>query len=104
MGPNTQDEAERFMVATGHHLEDVIATCHPPGIAEEAAGNIVQRPLVLLTALGENMVWYRASANSAVSSCLSAMLTHSGIVSSSVPSLNQFSRLSSRAFRLPGFR
>ena len=26
-GPNTQDKAERFMVATGHYLEDVMATC-----------------------------------------------------------------------------
>ena len=23
-GPNTQDKAERFMAATGHHLEDSI--------------------------------------------------------------------------------
>ena len=87
MGPNTQDKAERFTAATGHHLEDVMATCHTLGIAGEAASKIVQHPLVLLTALGENMVWYLAIAYSAVSSCLSAMLTHSGIRSSSVPSL-----------------
>ena len=43
-GPNTQDEAERFMAATGHHLEDVMATCHPPGVAEEVgcAASITQ--------------------------------------------------------------
>ena len=38
---NTQDKAERFMAADGHHLEDVVATCHPPGIAVEVAGKIV---------------------------------------------------------------
>ena len=33
-GLNTQDKAKRFMAATGHHLEDVMATYHPPGVAE----------------------------------------------------------------------
>ena len=47
MGPNTQDKADGFMVATGHHLEDVMATCHPPGIAGEVAGKIVQHPINL---------------------------------------------------------
>ena len=37
-GPNTQDKAERFMVATGHYLEDVMATCPPPCIAGEVGG------------------------------------------------------------------
>ena len=37
-GPNTQDKAERLMAATGHLFEDMMATCHPPGIAGEAAG------------------------------------------------------------------
>ena len=35
-GPNTQDKAERFMVATGHYLEDVMATCHPTGVGRFA--------------------------------------------------------------------
>ena len=29
-GPNTQDQAGRFMAETGHHLEDVMANCRPP--------------------------------------------------------------------------
>ena len=29
-GPNTQVQAGRFMAETGHHLEDVMANCHPP--------------------------------------------------------------------------
>ena len=29
-GPNTQGQAGRFMAVTGHHLEDVMANCHPP--------------------------------------------------------------------------
>ena len=52
-GPNTQDKAGRFMAATGHHFEDVMANCHPLGIAEEVAGKIVQHPVSLPTALEE---------------------------------------------------
>ena len=33
-GPNTQDKAERFMAAIGHH-EVVMATYHAPGIPDE---------------------------------------------------------------------
>ena len=29
-GPNTQGQAGRFMAETGHHLEEVMANCHPP--------------------------------------------------------------------------
>ena len=54
-GPSTQDKAERFMTATGHHPEDVVATCHPPGIAGEVAGKIVQHPVGLPTTLED--VW-----------------------------------------------
>ena len=36
-GPNTQDRARRLVVATGHLLNDVVATCHPPGFAGEVA-------------------------------------------------------------------
>ena len=32
-GPNTQDNVERVTAATGHLFEDVMATCHPPGVA-----------------------------------------------------------------------
>ena len=54
-GPNTQDKAERFMAATGHHLEDLMATYHPLGIAGEVAGKIVQHPVGLPTTLQE--IW-----------------------------------------------
>ena len=37
-GPNTQGKAERFMAETGHHLEEMMATYHPPGIAGKVAG------------------------------------------------------------------
>ena len=37
-GPSAQDKAERLTAATGHHLEDVMATCHPPGIAGRVDG------------------------------------------------------------------
>ena len=52
MGPNTQDKAERFMAATGHHLEDVMATCHTFGIVGEAARKVVQHPLVFFDSSG----------------------------------------------------
>ena len=39
-GQNAQDKAERLMAATGHLLEDKMATCHPPGIAGEAAETV----------------------------------------------------------------
>ena len=32
-GPNTQDKVERVTAATGHLFEDVMATCHPLGVA-----------------------------------------------------------------------
>ena len=35
-GPNTQDQAHA--ARQGHPFEDVMATCHPPGNAGEAAG------------------------------------------------------------------
>ena len=66
-GPSTQDKAERFMTATGHHPEDVVATCHPPGIAGEVAGKIVQHPVGLPTTL-EDMVRNFTSATSAACS------------------------------------
>ena len=37
VGPNTPDRAERLTAATGHPFEDVMATCHPPGIAGDDA-------------------------------------------------------------------
>ena len=49
-GPNTQDKAERFMAATGHHLEDMMATCHPPG---RGGWDIIQHPVGLPTGLEE---------------------------------------------------
>ena len=42
MGPDTQDKAAHLTAATGHPSEDAIATCHPPGIAGDVAGKIVQ--------------------------------------------------------------
>ena len=33
--PNTQDKAGRPVAAIGHYHEDMMATYHPPGIAEE---------------------------------------------------------------------
>ena len=36
-GPNTQDQAGRLMVASGHLFEDVTATYHPPCIDGEVA-------------------------------------------------------------------
>ena len=38
-GPNTQDRAEHLTAETGHHLEDVTATCHQPGVVAQVAGN-----------------------------------------------------------------
>ena len=35
-GPNAEGKAERLMAATGH-LEDMMATCHQPGVAGEVA-------------------------------------------------------------------
>ena len=37
-GLYTRDKAERFMAATGHHLEDVMATYRPPNVAGDASG------------------------------------------------------------------
>ena len=39
-----------FMAATAHHIEDVMATCHPPGVAAEATH---PTPIGLPTALEE---------------------------------------------------
>ena len=36
-GQNGEDKAERLITATGHHLEDMMATCHQPGVAREVA-------------------------------------------------------------------
>ena len=33
-GPDPEDEAEFLMAATGHLLEDLMATYHPPGIPD----------------------------------------------------------------------
>ena len=52
-GLNTTDKSERFMAATGHHLEDVMATRRTTGIAGEEAGKIVQHPVGFLAALEE---------------------------------------------------
>ena len=41
-GPNTRDKAERFMAATGHQLEDAMATYHPAGVVGKAAGKVIQ--------------------------------------------------------------
>ena len=37
VGPNTQDRADDVVATTGHHLEDMMATCHQPGVAGEVA-------------------------------------------------------------------
>ena len=37
VGPNTQDRAEHLTAATGHLFKEVMATCHPPGIAGDVA-------------------------------------------------------------------
>ena len=37
-GPNTQGKAERFMAATGHHLEEMMANYHSLGNAGTVAG------------------------------------------------------------------
>ena len=55
MVPNTQDKSERVMAATRHHFEDVMATCHPPGIAVEVVGKIVHHPVGLPAPLEE--IW-----------------------------------------------
>ena len=39
VGSNTQDRVEHLTAETGHHLEDVIATCHQPGVVAQVAGN-----------------------------------------------------------------
>ena len=39
------------MAATGHYLEDVMATCHPLCIAGEVGGKIIQHPVGLPTVL-----------------------------------------------------
>ena len=36
-GPDPEDKAEFLMAATGHLLEDLMATYHPPGIPDEVA-------------------------------------------------------------------
>ena len=36
-GPKTRDSAERLMVVTGHVFKDVMADCHPHGVAGEVA-------------------------------------------------------------------
>ena len=36
-GPIAENKAERLMAATGHHLWDMMATCHQPGVACEVA-------------------------------------------------------------------
>ena len=33
-GPNTQDKARYPVAVVGHYNEDIMATCHPPGILE----------------------------------------------------------------------
>ena len=59
-GPNTQDKAERFMAATGHLFEAMMATYHPSGIAGDVAGKIVQQRLAfrqLWKKYGEEFHW-----------------------------------------------
>ena len=33
VGPNTQDRAEHLVATTGHLIEEMMATFHPPGVA-----------------------------------------------------------------------
>ena len=35
-------QRDRLVAATGHHLEDVMATCHPSSVPGEVAGKIIQ--------------------------------------------------------------
>ena len=69
-GPNTSSEAERLMATTGHLIEDVTASYHPPGLAGDVAKT------------SSNTQWAFRQCSSSV------MLTHRGIPSSSVPSLS----------------
>ena len=80
-GSKTQDKAKRLMLATAHVFEDMTADCHPLSIA----GGILPFPW----AFGQFWRKYgvdRTGVSSAVSSRLSAMLKHPGILSCFVPS------------------
>ena len=33
-GSDTQDKSERLIAASGHHTEDMMATCHQPNVAD----------------------------------------------------------------------
>ena len=78
-GPKTQDKAERLLVATGHVFEDVMADCHPLGIAGQVAGKSSNAQWA------SQQFWRKCGvdlngAAPAVSSLLSAMRTYSGIL------------------------
>ena len=78
-GPKTQDKAERLMVATGHVFEDVMADCHPLGIAGQVAGKSSNAQWA------SEQFWrkYGVDLNGAApaaSSFLSAVRTYSGIL------------------------
>ena len=53
-GPNTQDRAVHLTAETGHHLEEVIASCRPPGVAAQVTGN--SSPSVPSDSFGRNTV------------------------------------------------
>ena len=38
-GPNTQDETQQIMAESGHLFEDMMATCHSPGVLERRLEN-----------------------------------------------------------------
>ena len=53
---NTQVRAEHLTAETGHPFEEVIATCHPPGIAEQVARNSSDTQSAFRSS-GRNAVW-----------------------------------------------
>ena len=73
-------------MATGHHLEDVIATCHPLGVSRHVAGNSSNTQCAFRQ-LREKYGADFTGATSAVCSWPLAFQTHPGILSCSVPSL-----------------
>ena len=79
--PNAQGKAERLKAATVRHLEDMMATCHPLVLLERSRKNH-PTPSVPSDSFGRNTVWIFTCAISAMSSYLSAILIHPGILSS----------------------
>ena len=54
VGPNTQDRAVHLTAETGHHIEEVIASCRPTGVAAQVTGN--SSPSVPSDSFGRNTV------------------------------------------------